>query len=399
MDATITTEGIAAALARHHDGYIRLDPAALAADYAEDCVVESMIAGRHVGRLAVERIFRTLFSAFPDLRTEVQESLVFGNRAVWTVAVTGTDNGGFMGLPPTGRPFSLFAMFLYTFGNDHQIVHERRIYDFARLLLHLSGETEPPIEGARLYRELLDRAQREHDLKIAAAIQRALLPQSRHVGTGFEVAATSVPCRAIGGDFFDYFTMADGTFAFVLGDVAGKGPPAALLAAVLQGIFTANAHRGLEPARAIREANDALVRRAIEARFATAVYGTLSSDGRLTCCNAGHNPPLLVGTRRVMRLETGGLVIGAFEQALFDQETLELEPGDTLVVYSYGMTEARNPDGEEFGEEQLMSCVRANTALTPTDLLECLLATVHKFSAGAAQSDDMTLLALRFGGR
>jgi len=227
VDATITPEGIAATLARHLDGYLRLDPAALAADYSEDCVVESMIAGRHVGRLAVERILRTLFSAFPDLRTEVQESLVFGNRAVWTVAVTGTDNSGFMGLPPTGRPFSLFAIFLYTFGHDHQIVHERRIYDFARLLLHLSGETEPPIEGAQLYRELFERAQRDHDLKIAAEIQRALLPQSRHVGTGFEVAATSVPCRAIGGDFFDYFTLADGTFSFVLGDVAGKGPPAA----------------------------------------------------------------------------------------------------------------------------------------------------------------------------
>jgi steroid delta-isomerase-like uncharacterized protein len=398
MDATISTEGIAATLARLRDAYDRRDAAAVAENYAEDCVVESMVAGRHVGPKAVERTLRTFISAFTDLHLEIDESLVFDNRAVWTINVTGTDHGGFMGLPPTERPFRLFAIFMFAFGSDHKIVRERRMYDFARLLLHLSG-TEPPIEGARLYRELVERAQREHDLKIAAEIQRALLPQSGYVGTGFEVAATSVPCRAIGGDFFDYFTMADGTFAFVLGDVAGKGPPAALLAAVLQGIFTANAHRGLEPARAIREANDALVRRAIEARFATAVYGTLSSDGRLTCCNAGHNPPLLIGARGVTRLETGGLIVGLFERASFDQESMALEPGDTLVVYSDGMTEARNPDGEEFGDEQLMSCVRANTALTPTDLLECLLDTVHKFSAGAAQSDDMTLLALRFSGR
>ena len=399
MDATITTEGIAATLARQQDGYLRLDAAALAANYAEDCVLESMIAGHHVGRDAVERIFRTLFSAFPDLRIEVQESLVFDNRAVWTVVVTGTDNGGFMGLPPTGKPFSMFSIFLYAFGKDHQIVHERRMYDFARLLLHLSGETEPPIEGARLYRELIERAQREHDLRIAAEIQRALLPQSRYSGTGFEVAATSVPCRAIGGDFFDYLIMPDGTFAFVLGDVAGKGPPAALLAALLQGIFTSNAHRGLEPAMAIREANDALVRRAIEARFATMVYGTLSPDGRLTYCNAGHNPPLLIGTRRAMRLETGGLVVGAFERVTFDQETVLLAPGDTLLAYSDGMTEAQNLDGEEFGEEQLMSCMRASTHLAPSDLLERLLDTVRQFSTGAAQSDDITLLALRFSGR
>jgi sigma-B regulation protein RsbU (phosphoserine phosphatase) len=302
-----------------------------------------------------------------------------------------------MGLPPTGKPFRTTTVFLYTFGNDHKIVHERRMYDFSRLLLHLSGDTEPATEGPRLYRELLERAQREHELKIAAEIQRALLPQSRYTGTGFEVAATSVPCRAIGGDFFDYFTLTDGTFSFVLGDVAGKGPPAALLAAVLQGIFTANAHRGLGPAMAIREANDALVRRAIEARFATAVYGALSPDGSLTYCNAGHNPPLLIGKRGIMRLETGGLVVGAFAAA-FDEQTLRLEPGDTLVIYSDGITEARNPDGEEFGEEQLLCCVMANRDLAPTELLECIFDAVHQFSAGSAQSDDLTLLALRFAG-
>jgi steroid delta-isomerase-like uncharacterized protein len=399
MDATITAEGIAATLARHQDSFLRRDAAALAADYAEDCVVESMIAGHHVGRDAAERVFRTLFTAFPDLRTLVQESLVFGNRAVWIAAVTGTDTGGFMGLPPTGKPFSLFAVFIFAFGKDHQIVHERRMYDFARLLLHLSGETEPPTEGARLYRELINQARREQEMKIAAAIQRALLPQSRYSGLGFEVAATSVPCRAIGGDFFDYFTMVDGTFAFVLGDVAGKGPPAALLAAVLQGIFIANAQRGVEPAMAIREANNALVRRALEGRFATMVYGTLSPDGRLTYCNAGHNPPLLMGTRRAMRLETGGLVVGAFEQATFDQETVLLAPGESLLAYSDGVTEAQNPDGEEFGEEQLISCVRANANLAPNDLLECLLETVRQFSTGVVQSDDITLLALRFSGR
>jgi len=110
------------------------------------------------------------------------------------------------------------------------------------------------------------------------------------------VAASSRPCRAIGGDFFDYFTLPDGAFAFVVADVAGKGPPAALLASMLQGIFTANAHRGDTPAITIREANDALMRRAIEARFVTTVYGVLGEDGRLTYCNAGHNPPLLIGT-------------------------------------------------------------------------------------------------------
>ena len=130
--------------------------------------------------------------------------------------------------------------------------------------------------------------------------------------------------------------------------------------------------------KAISHANDTLVRRAIAARFATAVYAALSPDGKLTYCNAGHNPPLVVGKCGVRRLETGGIVVGVFEQACFDEQTLQLEPGDVLVAYSDGLTEARNLDGEEFGEERLMTCVRANCDLAPTKLLECVFDAVDK---------------------
>jgi predicted ester cyclase len=114
-------------------------------------VVESPAAGRLVGRVAVERTFRTVLSAFPDLALcHSEEFLVFGNRAEWTTTATGTDNGGFMGLPPTGKPFSTPFVFLFTFGNGGEILQERRPYDFSRLLLHLAGEAEPPTEGQRL---------------------------------------------------------------------------------------------------------------------------------------------------------------------------------------------------------------------------------------------------------
>jgi sigma-B regulation protein RsbU (phosphoserine phosphatase) len=246
--------------------------------------------------------------------------------------------------------------------------------------------------------QILDQARREHELRIAADIQHALLPESRYTGAGFEVAATSVPCRAIGGDFFDYFHLPRGGFAFVLGDVAGKGPPAALLASMLQGIFTANAHRDGTPAGLLTLANEALVRRAIEARFATAVYAVLDRRGRLTYSNAGHNPPFLVGKRGVRRLECGGMVVGAFERTIFDEDTQQLEPGDVLLAYSDGLTEARNSGGEEFGEERVLSCVQENCALSPSDLMERLLSSVTEFSGGAAQADDLTMLVLRYTG-
>ena len=327
-----------------------------------------------------------------------EEIVISGNRAVWIGRCVGTNTGGFMGFPPTGKPFNFGFISVYTFNQDHRVVHERRVYDLSRLLLSLAGEAEASTESPQLYRQVLERAQHEHELKIAAGIQHALLPASRYSGAGFDVAATSVPCRAIGGDFFDYFHLARGGFAFVLGDVAGKGPPAALLASLLQGVFTANAFRDSTPAGLLSQANEALLRRAIEARFATAVYAVLDRRGRLTYSNAGHNPPFLVGKNGVRRLECGGMVIGAFDGAIFDEETYQLESGDVLVAYSDGLTEARDPAGDEFGEERLLSCVQANCALSPPDLMECLLSTVHQFSTGAAQGDDLTVLVLRYTG-
>jgi steroid delta-isomerase-like uncharacterized protein len=394
----MTTEEIAAVFARLQSAYDRHDAAAITAEYAEDCVVDGPIAGVHMGRPAVEKTLRTIFAAFPDLAMGVEELLIVGNRIVWTGRSHGTDTGGFMGLPQTGKPFSLTWIFLFTLDENRKILRERRVYDFSRMLLQLSGEAQPATEGRQLYNEMVERAQRDHELKIAAEIQRALLPASHYLGKAFEVAATSVPCRAIGGDFFDYYHLPRNGFAFVLGDVAGKGPPAALLASLLQGIFTANAYRDGTPAGFVSLANDALVRRAVEARFATAIYTVLDRRGRLTYCNAGHNPPFLVSRSGVRRLEWGGMVVGAFEHATFDEDTQQLWPGDVLVAYSDGVTEARDSSGDEFGEERLLTCVEANCTRSPLEIMECLLSAVHEFSAGTAQSDDITMLVLRYTG-
>jgi steroid delta-isomerase-like uncharacterized protein len=393
----LSAREIAAAFEGIRAGYEQRNPAAIAAHYADHCVVDSPVAGVHTGLHAIERTLNVVFSAFPDISLVPEELLIVENRAVWVIKMTGTDTGGFMGLPATGKPFETNGIFLYTFNADCKIVDERRVYDFSRLLMHFAGKAEPAT-GPRLYREILEQAHREHELKIAAGIQHALLPASRYTGVGFEVAATSVPCRAIGGDFYDYFQLPRGGFAFVLADVAGKGPPAALLASLMQGIFTVNALRDCTPAGLVSQANEALVRRAIEARFATAVYAVLDRRGRLTYCNAGHNPPVVVGRRGVQRLECGGMVVGAFERAIFDEDTQQLEPGDVVVAYSDGVTEARDSNGDEFGEERLLSCVQANCTLPSVELVECLLSSVQQFSAGTAQTDDVTMLVLRYTG-
>jgi serine phosphatase RsbU (regulator of sigma subunit) len=258
-------------------------------------------------------------------------------------------------------------------------------------------EAAAAIESARLYREATEKARLEHELQLAAEIQRALLPPAVQSGPYFEVASAAIPCRAIGGDFFDYFNLPGGDFAFVLGDVAGKGPPAALLTAMIQGIFAAQVGWTDSAADLMGRVNQGLIRRALQSRFATVMFGTLSSAGSLTYCNAGHNPPVLVTRAGLRRLETGGLIVGLFEGATYEQETLRLEPGDVLVVCSDGVTEALDAEGREFGDERLLACLRSPRDRAPSEILDGLLGAVRDFAAGAAQHDDVTALVLRYG--
>jgi phosphoserine phosphatase RsbU/P len=152
------------------------------------------------------------------------------------------------------------------------------------------------IESARLYADSAEKVRIERDLRIAAEIQRALLPEGTYAGGWADVAAATIPSRTVGGDLFDYLELGDHELGFALGDVAGKGPPAALLAAVVQSNFVAQASVSAGPADTMARMNSALLRRAIEARFATMFYAIVRNDGRLDYCNAGQEPPLVSGS-------------------------------------------------------------------------------------------------------
>ena len=262
----------------------------------------------------------------------------------------------------------------------------------------LATEAAVAIENARLYRETLKKARLDQELRIAAEIQQGLLPEPRYIRAGVEVVGASIPCRSIGGDFFEYIELPSGDFGFALADVAGKGPPAALLTAALQGMFTAHAASEGGQAATLARVNQALMRRAVQNRFATMAYGIVSRDGQLTYCNAGHNPPMLFTRGRVERLEEGGLVLGLFGHAQFAQATLSLDPGDVLVAFSDGVSEAIDVAEEEFGDGRIVSCIGPNLHLEPAALLEHLFAAVRQFSEGTVQRDDVTALVLRYTG-
>jgi serine phosphatase RsbU (regulator of sigma subunit) len=262
----------------------------------------------------------------------------------------------------------------------------------------LATEAAIAIENARLYRETMEKARMEQEMRIAAEIQRALLPRASHDGQHVHAVAATIPCRSIGGDFFDYQDLEDNRFAFALGDVAGKGPPAALLSALVQGIFAGQGGDAVSPARTMLRMNDALIRRAIDARYVTLLYGHLRPDGRLTYCNAGHNPPLVIGQSGVRRLEVGGQPVGMFEESSYDEDTLQLESGDWVVVFTDGVSEALSVAGEEFGEQRIVDVVRANLNAEPKSMLDTLVSQVKHFTRGAAQNDDLTALVILYRG-
>jgi serine phosphatase RsbU (regulator of sigma subunit)/pSer/pThr/pTyr-binding forkhead associated (FHA) protein len=262
----------------------------------------------------------------------------------------------------------------------------------------LSTEAAVAIENARLYREALERAKLDQELKVAAAIQQSLLPASNRSGPFFSTAGLSVPCRSVGGDFYDYVDLSSGQFGFILGDVAGKGAPAALLASAVLGMFGAEASYQTAAAPLVSRLNGGLFRRGIDSRFLTAFYGMLGADGSLTYSNAGHNAPLLVSKTGVRRLETGGLVLGLFEQATWEQETVQLGRGDVVIAFSDGVSEALNEAGEEYTDDRLVASVQTHAGAAPQELLQGLLADVRRFCGAATATDDVTIVVVRFEG-
>jgi sigma-B regulation protein RsbU (phosphoserine phosphatase) len=262
----------------------------------------------------------------------------------------------------------------------------------------LAGEAALAIENARLYRESLEKARLEQQMKIGADIQQALLPPSEYVAHGIELACASVPCLAIGGDFIDYFELPNDRLGLVLGDVSGKGLPAALLSAILQGIFATEAPRGRSPAQAVAAANDGLLRKAMQPRYATVFHALVSPDGGFTYTNAGHNPPIHLSGDQLNRLTRGGTIVGVFADTRYEQDRVTLAPGDIVVIFSDGVTEAFDADGQEFGDARLIDCIRANRSLSPRALIDALMRAIHAFVGTTVQSDDQTVVVIRYHG-
>ncbi len=259
----------------------------------------------------------------------------------------------------------------------------------------LAAEAAQAIENARLYQGAIDKERLDQELAVASRIQQALLPEGRRTGPFFDAVGASVASRTIGGDFFDYQGLADGRFGFALGDVTGKGPAAALLTALVQGVLATKALTDAEPDEVVALVNRILLSRRIDSRYLTLVLGVLTPAGKLTYCNAAHNPPLVFGHTGVRRLEAGGTLVGAFADAAYVRDEVQLAKGDTVVLFSDGVSEAMRGD-EEFGEARVRSVVEASLTRSPGQILAALFAAVAAFTGPKVEHDDLTALVVRY---
>jgi sigma-B regulation protein RsbU (phosphoserine phosphatase) len=271
-----------------------------------------------------------------------------------------------------------------------------------RLLRSLAAQTGLALENSRLAAAIAhEAAQRERlnrELEIAREVQQRLFPQKTPQVEGLDCAGGCRPALGVGGDYYDFLELADGRLGIVIGDVSGKGIAAALLMASLQASVRGQTlHASKALAQVISHVNTLIYEASASSRYATLFYAQVDPKAlTLEYVNAGHNPPLLLrSTGEVEHLQTGGTVVGLLPRFPYQQGSVQLAKGDTLLMFTDGISEAFNGSDEEYGEDRLMEAMRRSGERTATELIPYLIDEVDAFVAGAPQHDDMTLVIAR----
>jgi phosphoserine phosphatase RsbU/P len=274
-----------------------------------------------------------------------------------------------------------------------------------RLLKSVAAQTGLALENARLMSAIADEvAQRERlnrEVEIAREVQERLFPQTLPPIAGVEYAGACRPALGVGGDYYDFLALPGGQLGIAIGDVSGKGIAAALMMASLQASLRGEATRAPENLATLMSNVNRLVYEASSSnRYATFFYGQYNPATRqFTYVNAGHNPPMLFhGSGKDVtpfRLEVGGTVVGLLESFPYEQGNLTIEPGDTFLAFTDGISESMNAADEEWGEGPLIETVKACSGLSPSETITRIMQAADQFVAGAQQHDDMTLVVLR----
>ncbi len=261
----------------------------------------------------------------------------------------------------------------------------------------MSNQLVTVLTNARLYADSLEKQRLDEELTMARQIQLDLLPKSAPCAESFVISARSLPSRTIGGDFYDFIPRGDGIISMVIADASGKGMPAALLVTQIQAMLRSETANNTEIARILQNINGYIVESTSSEKFVTLFYGEFDQKNqRFRYANAGHNYPILVrsdGTHE--SLSQGGILIGAFGGAIYQEAIVDLHQDDLLFMYTDGLSEAQNQVEEEYGEGRIIDYVLKNRHLPPELLIDGILQDMHKFDQTEPPRDDTTLVVLK----
>jgi sigma-B regulation protein RsbU (phosphoserine phosphatase) len=272
--------------------------------------------------------------------------------------------------------------------------------DELRFLQLVANQVALAIEKSRLHQEQIRRERLEEELAVGQQIQLSLLPETNPSIPGWEIASWYRAAQLVGGDFYDFFELPGRgrRTGMVIADASGKGVSAALFMALSRSILRTKALTGRNPYEVLRRSNRLIFKDSRSNMFLTIFYGILEPEaGRLTFSNAGHNRPLWfnVRTGNIKELATQGIVLGVFERVFLGEDHITMEPGDFLVCYTDGVTEAMNIDNELFGEDRLEGVIAANPDVSAQRMVDVIIEAVEDFIGERTQSDDLTLFVLK----
>ena len=274
-----------------------------------------------------------------------------------------------------------------------------------KLLEALCIQAGVAIVRARLTEAFLEKQRIEESLKLAADIQMGMLPSTFPAfpeRNDFDLFAGIIPAKEVGGDFYDFFLIDKKHLCFVIGDVSGKGIPAALFMALTKTQIKASSSRRRTPGDVLFRANNDLCHENESGMFCTLFYGIMNMEtGEVTYANAGHNPPYIINknSEPVQIESTGGIALGVMEEMEFESATFTASKGDSIFLYTDGVNEAMNEADEEYSYERLEDYLKENSTGSITDMVNRNLESVKEFAGTAPQSDDITVLALQYLGK
>jgi sigma-B regulation protein RsbU (phosphoserine phosphatase) len=268
----------------------------------------------------------------------------------------------------------------------------------ARLFRSVASQAATAIEKSQLLQEQVAKLQMEHELKLAADVQRRMLPTKPPIIPGIDIHASATFSAQVGGDFYDFLVMPEGRTGIAIADTVGKSIPAAILMASVRSALKAQAQNIFKIGDVMSNVNRMLCEDSLPSEFVTLVYAVLDSKTkRMAYSNAGHDPPMLLRHGEIRKLDTGGPLLGVMPEATFEQESLQLEPGDTLLFYTDGAIDAMDYRGQRWGRERFTESFIRHAAepYTAEELATQILWDIRRFAGFRIRTDDLTLMVIR----